>query len=112
VGKNGNLTAMQRTHINIKTVLAEMELPDGQGQPLAFSIGYYKTNGTKGSKAAVRKGGQSGGSTLSGPEGRSAFRYKVKETGTVQLVDCATGQPFALKIDLLCHYNGRDIKHG
>ncbi|MDO7885372.1 hypothetical protein [Hymenobacter cheonanensis] len=104
---------MQRTHIHIKTVLAEIELPDGNGQPLAFSLGYYKTNGTKGSKAAVRKGGHSGGSTPGGgAEGRSAFRYKLKEKGTVQLVDCATGRPFALKIILLCHYNGRDIKHG
>ncbi len=103
---------MQRTQIHIRTVLAEMELPDGQGQPRAFSLGYYKTDGTKGSKPAVRKGGQAGGSTPGGTEGRSAFRYKVKETGTVQLVDCATGRPFALKIILLCHFNGRDILHG
>jgi len=105
---------MQRTHIHIRTALAEMELPDGQGHARAFSIGYYKTDGTKGSKAAVRKGGLSGGSASSpaGPEGRSAFGYKVKEKGTVQLVDCATGRAFALKICLLTHFNGRQIQHG
>jgi hypothetical protein len=100
---------MQRTHIHIKTVLAEVELPDGNGQPLAFSIGYYRTDGTPGSKAAVRKGGLAGGHS---PAGNSAFRYKVKEKGTLQLVDCATGKAFALKISLLTHYNGRLIKHG
>ncbi len=105
---------MQRTLIHIRTVLAEMELPDGAGQPRAFSLGYFKTNGTKGSKPAVKKGGLSGvgGLGTAGPAGRSAFRYKLKEKGTVQLVDCATGQPFALKIILLSHFNGRDILHG
>lgn len=105
---------MQRTHIHIRTVLAELELPDGQGQPHAFSLGYYKTNGTRGRKPAVKKGGQAGvgGTSTAGPTGRSAFRYKVKETGTLQLVDCATGQPFALKIILLTEYNGRRILHG
>jgi hypothetical protein len=105
---------MQRPLIHISTVLAELDLPDGSGNPRAFSIGYYKTNGTKGSKPAVKKGGSAGvgGLSTAGPEGRSAFRYKVKEKGTLQLVDCATGQAFALKIILLCHYNGRDIKHG
>jgi len=91
-----------------------MELPDGNGHPKAFSLDYYKTSGIKGSKPAVKKGGLAGvgGGSTAGPEGRSAFRYRVKEKGTVQLVDCATGQPFALKIILLCGYNGRDIKHG
>jgi hypothetical protein len=105
---------MQRPHIHIRTVLAAIELPDENGQPRAFSLVYYKTNGTKGSKPAVKKGGLAGvgGGSTAGPEGRSAFRYKVKEKGTVQLVDCATGKPFALKIILLCGYNGRDIKHG
>jgi hypothetical protein len=104
---------MQRTLIHIRTVLAELELPDGNGQPKAFSIGYYKTDGTKGSKPAVKKGGLSGvgGGSTAGPEGRSAFRYKVKEKGTLQLVDCATGKPFALKIILLTDYNGRRILH-
>jgi hypothetical protein len=114
VSKSGNLSSMQRTHIHIRTVLAEIELPGGDGQPRAFSIGYYKTNGKKGSKPAVKKGGLAGvgGVSTAGPEGRSAFRYKIKEKGTLQLVDCATGQPFALKIILLTHYNGRLIKHG
>jgi hypothetical protein len=104
---------MQRTLIHIRTVLADMELPDGNGQPRAFSLGYYKVDGTRGSKPAVKKGGSAGvgGLSTAGPEGRSAFRYKVKEKGTVQLVDCATGQPFALKIMLLCEYNGRPILH-
>ncbi len=100
---------MQRSQIHIRTVLAEIELPDGNDQPRAFSIGYFKTNGTKGSKATVRKGGLAGGHS---PSGTSAFRYKVKEKGTLQLVDCATGQPFALKICLLTHYNDRQILHG
>jgi hypothetical protein len=104
---------MQRTHIHIRTVLAELELPDGNGQPRAFSIGYYTVNGRKGSKPAVKKGGLSGvgGVSQAGAEGRSAFRYKVKEKGTLQLVDCATSQPFALKIILLTEYNGRRILH-
>jgi len=97
--------------IHIRTVLAEIELPDAQGQPRAFSLGYYKTDGTRGSKPAVRKGGQAGGST--GPAaGSSGFRYNLKATGTVQLVDCKTGTPFALKIILLTHYNGQPILHG
>jgi hypothetical protein len=100
---------MQRSQIHIRTVLAEIELPDGQGQPRAFSLGYYKVDGTKGSKAAVRKGGLAGGHS---PAGNSAFRYKVREKGTLQLVDCATGQPFALKIILLTEYNGVRILHG
>jgi len=105
---------MQRTHIHIRTVLADIELPGGDGQPRAFSIGYCKTNGQRGSKPAVKKGGLSGvgGLSTAGPEGRSAFRYKVKEKGTLQLVDCETGQPFALKIILLTEYNGRRILHG
>lgn len=100
---------MQRSHIHIRTVLAEIELPDDTGRPRAFSLGYYKTDGTKGGKPAVRKGGQAGGSAGGGS---SKFRYQVKEKGTLQLVDCATGQPFAVKINLLAHYNGRDILHG
>ena len=105
---------MQRSQIHIRTVLAEIELPDGNGQPLAFSIGYYKTSGTAGSKAAVKKGGLAGvgGGSTAGPAGRSAFRYQVKEKGTLQLVDCATGKAFALKIILLTHFNGRRILHG
>ena len=98
---------MQRTQIHIRTVLSDIDLPGGDGQPRAFSLAYYKTSGTKGSKPAVRKGGQAGGGT-----GSSQFRYKVKEKGTLQLVDCANGQPFALKICLLTHYNGRRIQHG
>lgn len=100
---------MQRDQIHIRTVLAEIELPDGQGQPRAFSVGYYKVDGGKGSKPAVRKGGLAGGHS---PAGNSAFRYKVKEKGTLQLVDCASGQAFALKICLLTHYNDRQILHG
>ena len=103
---------MQRPHIHIRTVLAEIELPDGSGQPRAFSIGYYKTNGTKGSKPAVKKGGLAGGGGTASGSGTSPFRYKVKEKGVVLLVDCANGLPFALKISLICHYNGRDVKHG
>ena len=100
--------------IPIRTVLAEIDLYEVDGRPQAFSLTYYKTNGKKGSKAAVRKGGNAGvgGLSTAGPEGRSAFRYKVKEKGTLQLVDCATGQPFALKIILLTEYNGRRILHG
>ena len=105
---------MQRTHIHIRTVLTDIELPGGDGQPRAFSLGYYKTDGTKGSKATVKKGGLSGvgGLSTAGPTGRSAFRYKVKEKGTLQLVDCRNNQPFALKIILLTEYNGRRILHG
>ena len=103
---------MQR--IPLRTVLAEIDLCEQEGQGRAFSLAYYKTNGTKGSKAAVRKGGLAGvgGGSTAGPTGSSAFRYKVKEKGTLQLVDCKTGHPFALKICLLTHYNGHRILHG
>ncbi|MDO7851556.1 hypothetical protein [Hymenobacter convexus] len=97
--------------IHIRTVLAEIDQHEASGQGRAFSIGYYKTSGTKGSKAAVRKGGLSGvGPAASATSG--GFRYKVKEKGTLQLVDCATSKSFALKICLLTHFNGQRILHG
>lgn len=88
-------------------MLAEIELPDGNYQPRTFSLTYYRTDGTKGSKAAVRKGGLAG----AGPEGSSAFRYKAKEKGSLQLLDCTTNQYFQLKISLLTEYNGLRILH-
>lgn len=97
---------MQRIHI--RTVLADIELPDGQGHPRTFSLDYYKTDGTRGRKPAVHKGGQAGGSA----GGSGKFRYQVKEKGTLHLVDCKNGQPFALKINLLACYNGQPILHG
>ncbi len=99
---------MQRIHI--RTVLAEIELPGPTGQPVTFSLDYYKTDGTKGRKAAVRKGGLAGGA-VPGPA-TGGFRYNVQATGTLQLVNCQNEQPFALKIDLLTHYNGTPILHG
>jgi hypothetical protein len=99
---------MHRDSIHIRTVLADIEQPDGQGNLRAFSLGYYKTSGVPGSKPAVRKGGYAGGST----GGSGKFRYKVKEQGTLQLVNCANNQAFAVKIALLTTYNGRRILHG
>ncbi|MGI4835113.1 MAG: hypothetical protein ACRYFK_16795 [Janthinobacterium lividum] len=98
---------MQRDSIHIRTVLADIELPDGNGLPRAFSLGYYKTSGVPGSKAAVHKAGRFGGST-----GGSKFRYRMKEKGTLILVNCATNQHFTLLICLLHTYNGRRILHG
>jgi len=106
--ESGNLGAMQRPLIHIRTVLAEIELPDGEGRPKAFSLRYYKTDGTPGSKAAVQKAGRSGGST----GGSGKFHYRVKEKGVLLLVDCQTKQSFALRISLLTHYNDRRILHG
>ena len=101
---------MQRIHI--RTVLAEIDQHEENGQGRAFSLQYYKTDGTPGSKEAVRKGGLSG--VGSGPTAGSTrpFGYKVKEKGTLQLVDCRNNQPFGLKIILLTHYNGQRILHG
>jgi len=95
---------MQQIHI--RTVLAELELPGPDGRPRACSLGYYKTDGTPGTKAAVRKGGQAGGQVGSGK-----FRYNVKATGTLQLVDCRRDRPFSLKISLLTRFNGARILH-
>lgn len=99
---------MQRIHI--RSVLAEIDQYEQDGQGRAFSLQYYKTNGTAGSKPALRKGGLSGAG--SGPTaGSGGFRYKVKEKGTLQLVDCRTNKPLALKIILLTHFNGQRILH-
>ena len=35
----------------------------------------------------------------------------MKEKGTLQLVNAKDGQPLALKISLLTHYNGHLINH-
>ena len=94
------------SQIHIRTVLAEMELPGNDGLPRAFGVRYYKTDGTQGEKVLARKGGQAGGST-----GSSKFRYHVKATGTLQLVDCRNDRPFSLKIILLTHFNGVRILH-
>jgi hypothetical protein len=99
---------MQRIHL--RTVLAEIDQHEESGQGRAFSLEYFKTDGTRGSKPAVRKGGLSGvGPLASATSG--GFRYKVKEKGTLQLVDCATNKSFALKICLLTHFNGQRILH-
>ncbi|UOQ96606.1 hypothetical protein MUN81_15325 [Hymenobacter sp. 5317J-9] len=101
---------MQRIHI--RTVLAEIDQHEANGQGRAFSLEYYKTSGTKGSKAAVRKGGLSGVGTGPSTASTRPFGYKVKEKGTLQLVNCQNNQPFSLKIILLTHFNGQRILHG
>lgn len=96
--------------IQMATVLAEIDLSEVESVGRTFSLQYYKTDGTKGSKATLRKGGNSGAGT--GPAaGGGGFRYKVKEKGTLQLMDVQTGRPLALKISLLTHYNGVLIRH-
>jgi hypothetical protein len=100
---------MQRIHL--RTVLAEIDQHEQDGQGRAFSLQYYKTDGSKGTKPAVRKSGLSGiGPMPSATSG--GFRYKVKEKGTLQLVDCSTNKSFALKFCLLTHFNGQRILHG
>ncbi|KAA9327160.1 hypothetical protein F0P96_18155 [Hymenobacter busanensis] len=91
------------------TVLAEIDQYERDGRLHVFSLGYYKTDGTKGSKARVRKGGHvvPGGVRA----GASKFGYQVKHKGVLQLVNDTTGQPFAVKIKLLTHYNGIRILH-
>ena len=99
---------MERIHIS--SVLAEIDLSEVDGPGRTFSLQYYKTDGSKGSKATLRKGGSSGGG--SGPAaGSGGFRYKVKEKGTLQLINVKNGTPLALKIILLTHYNGVLIRH-
>ncbi|WP_375418120.1 hypothetical protein [uncultured Hymenobacter sp.] len=99
---------MERIHIS--TVLAEIDLGEADGSPRTFSLQYYKTDGTKGRKATLRKSGASGAGP--GPAaGSGGFRYKVKEKGTLQVVDQKTGKPLGLKIILLTHYNGVLIRH-
>jgi hypothetical protein len=102
--------------IQLATVLAEIDLweidlvhgVNGQGR--TFSLEYYKVDGTKGRKETLRKGGANGAGT--GPAaGSGGFRYKVKEKGTLQLVNAKNGQPLGLKIALLTHYNGHLINH-
>jgi hypothetical protein len=61
---------MQRIHL--RTVLAEIDQHEENGQGRAFSLEYYKTDGSKGSKPAVRKGGLSG----VGPAAASATKSK------------------------------------
>lgn len=92
------------------TVLAEIDLAEVDGHGRTFSLQYYKTDGKKGRKETLRKGGTSGAGT--GPKaGSGGFRYKVKEKGTLQLVNAMDGQPISLKISLLTHYNGQVINH-
>ena len=99
---------MERIHIN--SVLAEIDLAEVDGPGRTFSLQYYKTDGRKGYKPTLRKGGTSGAGT--GPTaGSGGFRYKVKEKGTLQLVNVENGKPLALKICLLTHYNGVLILH-
>ncbi|MBO2007551.1 hypothetical protein [Hymenobacter negativus] len=99
---------MQRIHL--RTVLAEIDQHEENGQGRAFSLQYFKTDGTRGRKPAARKGGLSGVGPAASPTS-GGFRYKVKEKGTLQLVDCETSQSFALKICLLTHFNGQRILH-
>ncbi|MDB5270078.1 MAG: hypothetical protein JWP58_3118 [Hymenobacter sp.] len=96
--------------IQLATVLAEIDLGEVDGHGRTFSLQYYKVDGTKGRKETLRKGGVSGASA--GPAaGSGGFRYKVKEKGTLQLVNAQNGQPLGLKIALLTHYNGQVINH-
>ncbi|MBF9239457.1 hypothetical protein I2I05_18840 [Hymenobacter sp. BT683] len=99
---------MQRIHL--RTVLAEIDQHEQDGQGRAFSLQYYKTDGRRGSKPAVRKGGLAGIGPAASPTS-GGFRYKLKQKGTLQLVDCATNKSFALKIILLTHFNGQRIQH-
>lgn len=99
---------MQRIHL--RTVLAEIDQYEHEGQGRAFSLDYYKTDGTKGNKPAVRKGGAAGPAPAAGATS-GGFRYKVKEKGTLQLLNCGDNQAFAVKICLLTHYNGQRIQH-
>lgn len=99
---------MERIHL--ATVLAEIDLCEADGAGRTFSLQYYKTDGTVGRKATLRKGGASGAGAGPAP-GSGGFRYKVKEKGTLQLLDAKFNKPLALKICLLTHYNGQIIRH-
>ncbi|MCC2546411.1 hypothetical protein LJY25_08140 [Hymenobacter sp. BT175] len=95
--------------IKMPAVLAEIDLSAADGQARTFSLTYHKTDGTKGHKAQVKKGGAASGAAPSPTSG--GFRYKAKQHGTLHLVDVETGKAFALKIILLTHFNGVRILH-
>lgn len=95
--------------IHLRSVLAEIDQPDKQGQAREFSLKYAKANGEEGFKAKVRKAGSLGGMATHS-EGR--FRYNVKQKGVLVIVDCATNETRSIKIARLIEYNGVRIQHG
>lgn len=92
--------------ISLGAALALMDQVDDGGQVRTFSVRYIKTDGTAGEKLRCRKGGRAHATT-----GQSRFRYNIKATGTLQLLDVDTNQPFSLKISLLTHFNSHRIQH-
>jgi hypothetical protein len=95
--------------IHLRSVLAEIDTPDKQGNAREFSIKYAKEDGDEGFKAKVRKAGSLGsGATHS--TGR--FRYNVKERGVLVVFDVAKEETRTLKIARLIEYNGVRIQHG
>jgi len=90
----------------LRAVLAEINQDVRDGQPHYFSIAYVKTDGTPGAKQRVRKSG-----TTLPTKGAGGFRYKVKEKGVLLLWDDLGEKHFAVKIALITHYNGKEVRH-
>ncbi|RDC63277.1 hypothetical protein [Adhaeribacter pallidiroseus] len=104
---------MSETRIRMAQVLAEIDQYEIGGRLHTFSLNYIKTNGQKGFKERVRKSGNYSNHPTEGTKKESGnkFRINIKNNGLFMLVDNRTGQPFALKISLLTHYNGQRIRH-
>ena len=92
--------------ITLRAVLAEINQDVRNGEPHYFALAYVKKDGSTGSKLRVRKSG-----TTQEKAGGSNFKYKVKEKGVLLLWDELEGRHFAVKIALLTHYNGKEVRH-
>ncbi|GAB2954815.1 hypothetical protein GCM10027048_20450 [Hymenobacter coalescens] len=91
-------------------MLAEIDQPTPLGLKFrTFSLRYWKTDGSRGSKAACYKGGKY--AHLGATKSAGGFRYNHKLNGTLQLVNDENGQPFAVKIALITRYNGLVVIH-
>jgi hypothetical protein len=101
------------SEIHINRVLADLDQPAPLGTRFrVFSLGYWKTDGTRGHKPACYKGGKYAHLGATKPAGTGGFRYNHKQNGTLQLVNDQNGQPFAVKIALITRYNGLLVLHG
>jgi hypothetical protein len=90
----------------LRAVLADINQDVRDGQPHYFSINYVKTDGTLGAKQRVRKSGTTGARS-----GSTKFQYNLKEKGVLLLFNDLTDEHFSIRIDLITHYNGKEVRH-
>jgi len=104
---------MAEDRIKMAHVLADIDQYEKNGQLHVFGLHYVKINGQKGLKAKCRKSGNKIVTlgTAIGAMVTTGYKTRVKENGLLLLVDHTTGNPFALKISLITHYNGIRIQH-